>query len=116
MFPTAASIPTRFFSAGTEVRQNRMEVHKKTRTFASLRQTREEFKSAKISFSISSMTLVMIFFFKSEQRMQFVVLLKLFNASNIAAKWMICVVWHTICVIYRMLQDFARNRSSGNQG
>ena len=66
--------PNTIFSGGTDVGQNRMEVHKGTQTFASLRQTLEEFKSAKISFSISSMTWVMIFFFfLTEQRMRYVV-------------------------------------------
>ena len=74
LVPTAASIPTRFFSGRTDARQNRMEVHRETQTIASLPKTLEEFKLAKISFSINSMTLVMIyFFFKLEQRMRFVV-------------------------------------------
>ena len=63
LVPIAASIPTQFFSGGTDVRQNRMEVHKEMQTFGSLRQNLEEFKSAKISFSISSMILLMIYLF-----------------------------------------------------
>ena len=45
LVPTAALIPTRFFSGRTDVRQNWMEVHKETQTFPSLHQTLEEFKS-----------------------------------------------------------------------
>ena len=101
---------TRFFYGGPDVRQNRMEVHKETQTFASLPQT------AKISLSISSITLVMIFFLI---RTTHAICHMSGNDSThptLQQNGWLCVVCRTICVICRMSQDFDRNRSSGNQG
>ena len=100
LVPNAASIPTGFFSAGTDVRQNWMEVHKETQTFASLRQTVEQPNSQNQIFNQLHDFGYDFYFFNQNNTCDLSYELKLFNASHIAAQRMVLRrLSHDLCYL-----------------